>query len=249
MRTSPGFTASGMTGRHHYIAFEYIEGETVRQRVETAGSLSVADAVDIALQIAHATRSRLGARRGTSRHQAVEHHHHACRASEAGRYGAGKTIRAWGRSRLDPKWNDTGLIRLYQSRASARPARCRCAQRPLFARLYPVSYAHAAARRFPAGLYCKSSSNIKKKHPPTCARSIREFLPSWLPSSAKLMAKDRDRRYQTPEHLVRDLLSCGWIGRSRRHQARCRPGSMKRIDTRGNVISSGWCQSLLWFWW
>ena len=44
----------GQDGYFHYIAFEYIEGETIRQRVERSGPLPVAEAVDIALQIAHA---------------------------------------------------------------------------------------------------------------------------------------------------------------------------------------------------
>src|SRR5262249_55506519 len=44
----------GQDGHFHYIAFEYIEGSTVRQRVETAGPLPPAEAVDIALHIAHA---------------------------------------------------------------------------------------------------------------------------------------------------------------------------------------------------
>ncbi len=44
----------GQDGYLHYIAFEYIEGVTIRQRVEQSGPLPVAEAVDIALQIAQA---------------------------------------------------------------------------------------------------------------------------------------------------------------------------------------------------
>ena len=44
----------GQHDRFHYIAFEYIEGMTVRQRVETFGALPVKEAVNIALQIGHA---------------------------------------------------------------------------------------------------------------------------------------------------------------------------------------------------
>ncbi len=44
----------GQDGPLHYIAFEYIEGETVRQRVERTGAVPVAEAVNIALQIAYA---------------------------------------------------------------------------------------------------------------------------------------------------------------------------------------------------
>src|SRR6516165_9760563 len=41
----------GQDGPFHYIAFEYIEGETVRQRVERTGAVPVAEAVNVALQI------------------------------------------------------------------------------------------------------------------------------------------------------------------------------------------------------
>ena len=44
----------GQDGYLHYIAFEYIEGETIRQRVEQSGPLPVPEAIDIALQIAQA---------------------------------------------------------------------------------------------------------------------------------------------------------------------------------------------------
>src|SRR5262249_44121590 len=44
----------GQDGAFPYIAFEYIEGVTIRQRVELSGPLPVAEAIDITLQIAHA---------------------------------------------------------------------------------------------------------------------------------------------------------------------------------------------------
>ena len=44
----------GQDGPFHFIAFEYIEGVTIRQRVEAAGPLKVGEAVDIALQISNA---------------------------------------------------------------------------------------------------------------------------------------------------------------------------------------------------
>ena len=40
--------------RYHYIAFEYIEGITIRQKVAREGPLSVADAIHFTLQIARA---------------------------------------------------------------------------------------------------------------------------------------------------------------------------------------------------
>ena len=46
-----------------------------------------------------------------------------------------------------------------------------------------------------------------QEEPPADVRSLNPQVPVELAGIiAKLMAKDRDRRYQTPEHLVRDLL-------------------------------------------
>src|SRR5437868_5153800 len=42
----------GHDGTHHYIAFEYIEGTTIRQRVAERGPLPVGEAVNYTLQIA-----------------------------------------------------------------------------------------------------------------------------------------------------------------------------------------------------
>ena len=44
----------GQHGAFHFIAFEFIDGETVRQRPETAGPLPVSEAVHVALEIAQA---------------------------------------------------------------------------------------------------------------------------------------------------------------------------------------------------
>ena len=71
-----------------YIVFEYIEGTNVRDLVHANGPLPLADA----LQLHAADRRRadacLAARRGSPRHQAVEHSRHARRPGEAGGHGA-----------------------------------------------------------------------------------------------------------------------------------------------------------------
>src|SRR3954447_12476489 len=46
--------AIGQGGGYHYIAFEYIEGTTLRQRVDRAGPLPVTEAINFTLQIANA---------------------------------------------------------------------------------------------------------------------------------------------------------------------------------------------------
>src|SRR5262249_55999683 len=44
----------GQDGPHHYIAFEFIEGVTVRRQVDEHGPLPINDAVEATLQIAQA---------------------------------------------------------------------------------------------------------------------------------------------------------------------------------------------------
>ena len=51
----------GQDGPNHYIVFEYIEGITVRRRVDENGRLPVNEAVDITLQIAQALVHAAGA--------------------------------------------------------------------------------------------------------------------------------------------------------------------------------------------
>ena len=57
-----------------------------------------------------------------------------------------------------------------------------------------------------------------QEEPPADVRTLNPEVPAELAAIiTKLMAKDRDRRYQRPEHLVRDLLSVAgawaWSGR------------------------------------
>ena len=132
----------GQDGPYHYIAFEYIEGVTVRQKVETSGALAVAEAVNITLQIAHALVH--ASMRGVV-HRDIKPSNIIITPGgqgQAGRHGAGAAVRARGRSRAHPERHDAGHVRLHQPRASARPARRRCAQRSLFARMHAISHAY-----------------------------------------------------------------------------------------------------------
>ena len=56
-----------------------------------------------------------------------------------------------------------------------------------------------------------------QEEPPADVRSLNPDVPVELAAIiAKLMAKERDRRYQGPEHLVRDLLAlAGSLGLER----------------------------------
>ena len=82
---------------------------------------------------------------------------------------------------------------------------------------------------------------------PADVRTLNPAVPVELADIiAKLMAKDRDRRYQTPEHLVRDLLGrrrvrSGWRRASPSFPAWQAEGIAAR---RGNGTWSGWCRPL-----
>ena len=65
----------------HYIAMEYVEGETLRQRLSTI-RLSIPEALDVAMQVAARVERRACCRDRPPRHQARERHSPARRARE-----------------------------------------------------------------------------------------------------------------------------------------------------------------------
>ena len=131
----------GDDGQYHYIAFEYIEGTTIRQRVE-ARRAAAGRRRD---QLHAPDRQRPGPRRraggGPPRHQAVEHHRHPAGPGQARRHGPGPAVRAGRGHRPDPERDDPGDLRLHQPRAGPRPPRRRRPGRPVLAGLHPVPHA------------------------------------------------------------------------------------------------------------
>ena len=239
----------GQDGPYHYIAFEYIEGETVRQRVETSGSLPVADAVNIALQIAHALVH--ASVRGVV--------HRDIKPSNIIITPAGRAkLVDMGLARRFERGGDHGLTQSgmtlgtfdYISPEQARDPRDVDVRSDLYSLGCTLFHMLTGRPPFPGGTVLQKLIQHQEEAPAD-VRTLNPAVPVELAGIiTKLMAKDRDRRYQTPEHLVRDLLGCGrdrWA--QRRHQARCRRGSMRRIDPRGSGTWSGWCPSWRWFWW
>ena len=66
------WTAGAGGGRPPYIVFEYVEGETLKQRIKRLGRLPVAEAVAYAIEIARALEHRPPARDRAPRRQAPE---------------------------------------------------------------------------------------------------------------------------------------------------------------------------------
>ena len=86
---------------------------------------------------------------------------------------------------------------------------------------------------------------------PADVRTLNPAVPVELAAIiTRLMAKDRDRRYQTPEHLVRELLGiAGIVGLAPPSAAGGRVARARHIDRRGSRTWCGWCRSWASSWW
>src|SRR5262245_37451201 len=205
----------GQDGAFHYIAFEYIEGVTIRQRVEAAGPLKVAEAVDIALQIAHALV-------------------HACERGVVHRdikpsniiitpQGRAKLV-DMGLARRFERGSDHGLTQSgmtlgtfdYISPEQARDPRDVDVRSDLYSLGCTLFHMLTGRPPFPGGTVLQKLIQHQEEAPAD-VRSLNPEVPAELAAViSRLMAKERDRRYQGPEHLARDLLSvAGSLGLER----------------------------------
>ncbi len=202
----------GQDGVFHYIAFEFIEGETVRQRTETAGALPVGEAVHIALEIAQALVH--ASERGVV-HRDIKPSNIIITSS-----GRAKLV-DMGLARRFERGGDDGLTQSgmtlgtfdYISPEQARDPRDVDVRSDLYSLGCTLFQMLTGRPPFPGGTVLQKLIQHQEE-PPADVRSLNPQVPVELAGIiAKLMAKDRDRRYQTPEHLVRDLLGvAGSIG-------------------------------------
>ena len=202
----------GQDGPYHYIAFEYIEGVTVRQRVETSGPLPVSEAVHIALQIAQALVH--AAERGVV-HRDIKPSNIIITPD-----GRAKLV-DMGLARRFERGGDHGLTQSgmtlgtfdYISPEQARDPRDVDVRSDLYSLGCTLFHMLTGRPPFPGGTVLQKLIQHQEEAPPD-VRTLNPAVPVELANIiAKLMAKDRDRRYQTPEHLVRDLLGvAGAIG-------------------------------------
>ncbi len=195
----------GHAGPHHYIAFEFIEGSTLRQRVEAGGVLPVADAINYTLQIAtalvHATE------RGVV-HRDVKPSNIIVTPQ-----GRAKLV-DMGLARRFERGGDAGLTQTgmtlgtfdYISPEQARDPRDVDVRSDLYSLGCTLYYMLVGRPPFPDGTVLQKLIQHQEEPPPD-VRASNPAVPADLAAIVtKLMAKDRDRRYQTPEQLVRDLL-------------------------------------------
>ncbi len=195
----------GHAGPHHYIAFEFIEGSTLRQRVEAGGVLPVADAINYTLQIATALVH--AAERGVV-HRDVKPSNIIVTPQ-----GRAKLV-DMGLARRFERGGDAGLTQTgmtlgtfdYISPEQARDPRDVDVRSDLYSLGCTLYYMLVGRPPFPDGTVLQKLIQHQEEPPPD-VRAANPAVPADLAAIVlKLMAKDRDRRYQAPEQLVRDLL-------------------------------------------
>ena len=196
----------GHDGRYHYIAFEYIEGTTIRQRVEAAGPLPVGDAINYTLQIANALVH--------AAERSVVHRDIKPSNIIVTPQGRAKLV-DMGLARRFERGEDAGLTQSgmtlgtfdYISPEQARDPRDVDVRGDLYSLGCTLFHMLSGRPPFPEGTVLQKLLQHQEEPPPDI-RKLNHAVPDDLASIlVKLMAKDRDRRYQTPELLVRDLLT------------------------------------------
>ncbi|MEO6810001.1 MAG: serine/threonine-protein kinase, partial [Isosphaeraceae bacterium] len=198
----------GHDGQYHYIAFEYIEGTNVRLRVAEQGPLPVGEAINYTLQIANALVH--AAERGVV--------HRDIKPSNI-------IITPQGRAKLV----DMGLARQFErgggvddgltqsgmtlgtfdyiSPEQARDPRNVDVRSDLYSLGCTLFHMLTGRPPFPDGTVLQKLIQHQEEPAPD-VRILNPGVPADLAAILlKLMAKDRDRRYQTPEQLARDLLT------------------------------------------
>ena len=202
----------GQDGAFHYIAFEFIEGQTLRQRAETAGPLPVNEAVHIALEIAQALVH--ASDRGVV-HRDIKPSNIIITST-----GRAKLV-DMGLARRFERGGDNGLTQSgmtlgtfdYISPEQARDPRDVDVRSDLYSLGCTMFQMLTGRPPFPGGTVLQKLIQHQEELPAD-VRTLNPQVPVELANIiVKLMAKDRDRRYQAPLHLVRDLLAvAGSIG-------------------------------------
>ncbi len=198
---------------YHYIAFEYIEGTTIRQRVEEHGPLSVEETINYTLQIA-------GALVHASERGVV---HRDIKPSNiiVTPQGRAKLVDMGLARRFERGVSDDGLTQSgmtlgtfdYISPEQARDPRDVDVRSDLYSLGCTMFHMLTGRPPFPEGTVLQKLLQHQEEPAPD-VRTINPAVPADLAAIIlKLMAKDRDRRYQKPEQLVRDLLTiAGTLG-------------------------------------
>ena len=195
----------GHDGSIYYIAFEYIEGTTIRQKVERDGILGAGEAIDVTLQIAAALVH--ASSRGVI-HRDVKPSNIILTPT-----GRAKLV-DMGLARRFERDADTGLTQTgmtlgtfdYISPEQARDPRDVDVRGDLYSLGCTLFFMLSGRPPFPDGTVLQKLIQHREEPPPDVRLSSPGVPDELAVILIKLMAKDRERRYQTPDQLVRDLL-------------------------------------------
>lgn len=198
----------GHENNNHFIAFEFIEGTNIRQRVAQHGPLSVAETINYSLQIAGALVH--AADRGVVHRDIKPSNLIVTPQGRAKLVDMGLARRF---ERGEP--NDEGLTQTgmtlgtfdYISPEQARDPRDVDVRSDLYSLGCTMFHMLTGRPPFPEGTVLQKLLQHQEEPAPD-VRATNPAVPGDLAVILlKLMAKDRDRRYQSPEQLVRDLLT------------------------------------------
>jgi serine/threonine-protein kinase len=197
--------AIGSDRSFHFIAFEYIEGTTLRARVARDGPVPVAEAINYSLQIANALIH--AAERGVV-HRDIKPSNIIITP-----HGRAKLV-DMGLARRFERGGDDGLTQSgmtlgtfdYISPEQARDPRDVDVRSDLYSLGCTMFHMLTGRPPFPDGTVLQKLLQHQEEPAPD-ARALNPAIPPELSAVLlKLMAKERERRYQSPEQLARDLL-------------------------------------------
>ncbi len=224
---------------YHFIAFEYIEGATIRQQAERDGPLPVAEVINYTLQIANALVH--ASERGVV-HRDIKPSNIIVTPQ-----GRAKLVDMGLARRFERGASDDGLTQSgmtlgtfdYISPEQASDPRDVDVRSDLYSLGCTIFYMLTGRPPFPEGTILQKLLHHRDEPAPD-VRTIRPDVPADLSAVIlKLMEKDRDRRYQTPEQLVRDLLGlAGTLG--------LRSVSPEGLVWMSNTPAPAWERHLVW---
>ncbi len=198
----------GHDKQYHFIAFEYIEGTTLRQRVDQGGPLPAGEAINYTLQIANAlvhAAERGVVHRDIKPSNIIVTPQGRAKLVDMGlarRFERGGTADDEGLTQSGMTLGTFDYISPEQAR-DPRGVDIRSDLYSLGCTLFHMLTGHPP---FPDGTVLQKLLQHQEDAPPD-VRAINPAVPADLAAIlTKLMAKDRDRRYQSPEQLSRDLL-------------------------------------------
>ncbi|MDB5349798.1 MAG: protein kinase family protein [Planctomycetota bacterium] len=200
------YTIGGDKG-YHFIAFEYIEGTTLRQRVHERGPLPVDEAINYTLQIAGALVH--ASERGVV-HRDIKPSNIIVTPQGRAKLVDMGLARKFERGDDDGGLTESGMTLGtfdYISPEQARDPRDVDVRGDLYSLGCTLFHMLTGRPPFPEGTVLQKLLQHQEEPPPN-VRLANPAVPEDLAAIlVKLMAKDRERRYQTPELLVRDLLT------------------------------------------